>query len=74
MTTDKFIEVAYDTLFIGFQKEVVFFDSGDKKLNEIVYACKCNVVKIISNLMTIIKPHLHMEKLKDTTFVKLLST
>lgn len=74
LTTDQFMKVAYDTLFIGFQKEVAFFESGDQKLNEIVYACKCNIVKIISNLMTIIKPHLHMEKLRDTTFVNLLST
>lgn len=74
LTTEKFLKLSYDVMFLGFPNDALFFDSGNNKLNEMLYASKSCVVNIISTLVTIVKPHLHIDKLKDTGFIRLLST
>lgn len=74
LTTEKFLKLSYDVMFLGFPNESLFFDSGNVKLNEMLYASKSCVINIISTLVTIVKPHLHIDKLKDTGFIRLLST
>lgn len=74
LTTEKFLKLSYDVMFLGFPNDALFFDSGNSKLNEMLYASKSCVVNIISTLVTIVKPHLHIDKLKDTGFIRLLST
>lgn len=74
LTTEKFLKLSYDVMFLGFPNDALFFDSGNNKLNEMLYASKSCVINIISTLVTIVKPHLHIDKLKDTGFIRLLST
>jgi hypothetical protein len=74
LTTEKFLKLSYDVMFLGFPNDALFFDSGNNKLNEMLYASKSSVINIISTLVTIVKPHLHIDKLKDTGFIRLLST
>jgi len=73
MTTDAYVNVVYEIIFIAGEEEAVFFESGDDKINESLYASKSNMIKIMTSLMTIIRPHLHYDKLKETGFMRLLS-
>jgi hypothetical protein len=73
-TSEKFLRVAYDVLFVGFPDEALFFNSGDDQLNTLIYSAKENILKVVSNLIIYIKPHLHMQQLKDTSFIKLITT
>lgn len=74
LTTESFLKIAYEVMFLGYPNETILFDSGNNSLNEIIYASKANIIKIMSNLINIIRPHLHMEKLETTAFGKILSS
>lgn len=43
-------------------------------MNEYVNCSKSHILKILSTLITVVKPHLHYEKLKETRFIKLLNS
>lgn len=72
LTFDSFINIYYDIAFFAYPNESVYFDSGNSKMNEIINCSKSNIIKILSTLITVIRPHLHYEKLQDTRFIKLL--
>ena len=69
---DTFINIYYDVAFFAYPNESVYFDSGNSRMNECINSSKWNIVKILSTLITMIRPHLHYEKMKDTRFIKLL--
>ena len=73
LTYDSFINIYYDVaFFFAYPNESVYFESGNSKMNEHINASKWNIVKILSTMITMIRPHLHFDKLKDTRFIKLL--
>lgn len=74
LTTETFLKVAYDVIFLGFPNETILFDSGNNSLNEVIYESKTNIIKILSNLVSVIRPHLHMNKLETTAFGKILAS
>jgi hypothetical protein len=72
LTSDNFISLFRDIIFMGFPSSKIFFDSGDSTLNQKIYSAKTNMIKIVSQMITMIKPHLHMQSLTGTTFELLL--
>ena len=74
LVSDEFVKIFYDIIFLAFPRNAVFFDSGNKRLNEIIYSCKHLTLKIVSTLVSIFKPQIHMDTLKDTSFIKLLES
>ena len=72
LTSDELMKIFREIIFLGFPHPKVFFDSGDSQLNQKIYSSKTNMIKILSTLVSIIKPHLHMNTLAETTFAALL--
>jgi len=72
MTSHNYMVLFNNVIFLGFPNEKVFFDSGDKRLNEAIYASKLTLIKILSQLITVVKPHLHMRNLEGSDFQELL--
>ena len=72
MTREDFMNVVYIIIFLSTEEEKIFFTTGDDKVDSYLYMAKEYVIKIIGQLISYIKPHLHMKALKDTDFIKLL--
>ena len=74
MLSDNYAGIFYDIIFLASSKDEIFFNSGDNKLDETIYSCKTQVIKIVSTLITIVKPHLHMTSLQNSTLIRLLES
>jgi len=72
LTREEFMKVVYDVVFLAFPNEQIFFNTGDEKIDSYLYMAKEYVIKIVGQLISYIKPHLHMKALKDTDFIRLI--
>lgn len=72
LTREDFMKVAYEIMFLASPGESLFFTTGDEKIDILLFNAKENIIKIIGSLISFIKPHLHMNALRDTDFLKLL--
>lgn len=72
LTREDFMKISYEIILIASPKERLFFTTGDDKIDILLFNAKENIIKIVANLISYIKPHLHMKALKDTDFLKLL--
>lgn len=73
-TSDNLIKLMNSIIFLGFPTDKVFSSTGNDMIDEKVFNSKINMIKILSYMITLIKPHLHMNNLVDTEFEKLLKS
>lgn len=71
-TTENYISLVEEIIFFGIPKGGVFFDSGDEQINDRIFQSKTNMIKILSQLITLIKPHINMTNLEGSNFEILL--